>query len=89
MKRLLALVLFFNPWFASADDLQPDGQVRLPKPPEKKFYIEPTQIGFSKNQIYVNFEGDWQLVNAIYADAQGLYIRKRVLGCGERLNVFP
>lgn len=69
MKRLLSLFLLLAPVVSFAHELKPS------IPVEKKFYIEPTQIGFSNNKIYVSFDGDWQSVYAIYADKKGIFIR--------------
>lgn len=75
MKRLLFFFLLFIPLLSFAHEDQPRQYPFLPKPVEKKFYIEPTQIGFSNNKIYVNFDGDWKSVDAIYADKEGIYIK--------------
>lgn len=73
MKRLLSLFLLI-PLFSFANGDQPQKSYLRPKPIGEKFYIQPTQIGFSNNKIYVNFDGDWQSVKAIFADKERIYI---------------
>ena len=75
MKRLIALFLLLTPLISLAVEARPQIYPIAPQPPEKKIYISPTQIGFSNDQIYVNFEGAWQSVDAIYADRGGIYIK--------------
>lgn len=41
---------------------------------EEKIYIEPTQIGFSQEKIFVELEQGWVEVNTIESDSQGLFI---------------
>ncbi len=43
-------------------------------PKIKKYYVDPTQIGFSQTQILIHFEEEWQPVRALFSDEKGLYI---------------
>jgi len=40
----------------------------------QKIYVEPAQIAFSDQWILACIEGEWVSVDAIYRDAQGLYV---------------
>ena len=75
MKYLSFLFFILIPLISFANESHPQIHDFLSKPAEKKIYIEPIQIGFSNNKIYVNFEGHWQTVDAIYSDNSGIYIK--------------
>ncbi len=74
MKRLLTLFLLIIPILSCAHENESIMAATAPKAVVNKYYIKPTQIGFSQDKIFVNFDGDWQPVKAIFADKDGLYI---------------
>lgn len=44
---------------------------------EEKLYVSLDHIQFHKNEIFVFYQNTWHLVNAIFSDANGLFITKQ------------
>ena len=40
----------------------------------EKIYVEPNQISFSKNGIFVYLDNAWLATEAVHSDASGIYV---------------
>lgn len=46
----------------------------------EKIHVQPNQVYFSQNAIYVNLNNEWVPTEAIHVDAQGLYVTDNAIG---------
>lgn len=72
MRYLFLLLTLLSPTWLRAFPVQQDDKV----------YIEPTQVGFSENKIFVKFDEEWVEIDAIRSDKEGLYIKPPYFDCG-------
>lgn len=86
MKRLITLFFIILPLFSFAHEEVSQGQIYPPKNKEIKHYVDPTQIGFSNNKIFINFDEEWHSVDAIYADKEGIYIKSSYVNSPWKCN---